>query len=113
MVTYLNDKNQARLILPQEKLTFAGKNEKPCYLSYVEWTNRECLWVLWAVNLLLNPQKTRFVKKTDTQYYKVQSNCPYFVFHSKTPRNFSTREQMYKSFASVSSNSLRDSGMEV
>ena len=38
-------------------------------------------------------KKTRFVKKTDTQYYKVQSNCPYFVFHSKTPRNFSTRNK--------------------
>ena len=38
-------------------------------------------------------KKARFVKKTDTQYYKVQSNCPYFVFHSKTPRNFSTRNK--------------------
>ena len=38
-------------------------------------------------------KKTRFVKKTDTQYYKVQSNSPYFVFHSKTPRNFSTRNK--------------------
>ena len=38
-------------------------------------------------------KKTRFVKKTDTQYYKVQSNCPYFVFHSKTPRNFSSRNK--------------------
>ena len=64
-----------------------------CQLSYIEWTNKECSWVLWAVNLSLNPQKTRFVKKTDTQYYKVQSNNPYFVFHSKTPRNFSTKNK--------------------
>ena len=63
MVAYLNDKNQARLILPQEKLTFVGKNEKPCCLSYVEWTIRECLWVLWAVNLLLNPQKNEIREK--------------------------------------------------
>ena len=50
-------------------------------------------WVLWAVNLLLNLQKIEICEKTYTQYYKVQSNCPYFVFHSKTPRNFSTRNK--------------------
>ena len=113
MVTYLNDKNQACPIFPQEKLTFVGKNEKPCCLSYVEWTKEECLWVLWAVNLSLNPQKTRFVKKTDVQYYKVQSKCPYFVFHSKTRRNFSTRNKCTNHLLVCPATALRDSGMEV
>ena len=38
-------------------------------------------------------KKTRFVKKTTTQYYKIQSNCPYFIFHHKTPRTLTTRNR--------------------
>ena len=30
-------------------------------------------------------KKTRYIQKTATQYYKVESNCPYYVHYTKTP----------------------------
>ena len=90
MVTYLNDKNQARLILPQEKLE-KMRSHVACHMlsGLIENVCGYCGQSTCHSII----KKTRFVKKTDTQYYKVQSNCPYFVFHSKTPRNFSTRNK--------------------
>ena len=91
MVTYLNDKNHARLILPQEKLLEKMRSHVACRMlsGLIEnacgYCGQSTCYSIF--------KKTRFVKKTDTQYYKVQSNCPYFVFHSKTPRNFSTRNK--------------------
>ena len=41
---------------------------------------------VWTYIMGSTLHKTRYIKKTNTHYYKVTSNCPYFVHHVKTPK---------------------------